>query len=232
VSGSAGIVDRGTPPRWPGIAWLDSFPLASTLARRSRRPILVGVFDPDVPASTMMDRTNGFESRIARFVSEWFVAVRVDGSEGLDPAWGRLAPWSPGLLHLDPDGRRFRSSIGFLPPGAFLAELRIALGQLALLDGRTREALEWFERASESDSALAAEALYWAGAAAYRDGAGIAGLRDRRDELRARFPSSPWSERSELEEPVGSAAGEPSARGSWAEAWRTVRKAIATNWKR
>lgn len=88
--------------------------------------------------------------------------------------------------------RRF---IGFQRPAAFLAELRIALGKVLLLERDPRGAEAEFRAAADIDppAPVSAEGLYWAGVAAYQqEKRPLEFLRDYWVELGRRFPESRW----------------------------------------
>lgn len=166
---------------------------------------------------------------VIEFVSRRFVAYQVNTkrptAEDRSLLTAHRLLWEPGFAFLDCGARELRRTVGFLPPAEFLAELRLVLGKAALLHARPYEALAWFEAASAGATAVAPEALYWAGIAAYRVERDLRVLRERWGLIRQRFPDSTWWTRAEvLDEPR---AGDPEDGGSspirrigWREIWK------------
>ena len=142
---------------------------------------------------------------VIEFLAEQFVPFKVNVKD-LDSGGRALVAkhrtiWEPGLLYLDARGREVRRNVGFLPPTEFIADSRVALGKIALLQSRYADAEQQFRQAVDlsSEGGVAPEALYWAGIAAFR----IAGnkkleLAERWAELQERFPGSSWWSRADV----------------------------------
>lgn len=143
---------------------------------------------------------------VAAFVSEHFVPIKFNAKEphpDFKEALGRgKFLWAPLLIFLDGRGSELRRYVGFLPPEDFLAELRLVLGLSAMTHSNLDEALTWFDGAAERypQAGVAPEALFWGAAAGYR----LHGLKEvvrRWDDLRARYPESPWARRVDVVPP-------------------------------
>ncbi|MGH9203269.1 MAG: tetratricopeptide repeat protein, partial [Vicinamibacterales bacterium] len=107
--------------------------------------------------------------------------------------------WHPDIVVLDSRLTEVRRFIGYLTPRDFIAQLTIGAGLAALYHMEAPRALALFERVVDeySASGAAAEALYWAGVAAYRAGGGIEALTSRWEAIHARYPTSEWSIRAD-----------------------------------
>jgi TolA-binding protein len=138
-------------------------------------------------------------------IQESFVAVRFNerdpGPEGEEFLRTHRLLWSPGFVFLDGRGDELRRVVGFLPPEGFLAELYFALGMFHLLHTRYAESFRFFRHSADAfpQAHAAAEAIYWAGIAAFRrDGRKIEVIRKHWEELRERFPTSTWWTRADV----------------------------------
>lgn len=145
------------------------------------------------------------DPHVASFVNQHLIAFQVNTEQTtaetreLIRAYRLL--WEPGLVILDPRGSELRRMVGYLGPADLLAELRLALGLVALNRRRNTQALAHFQAAADGEPLphTAPEALYWSGIAAYR----IAGndldvLEERWDVLRRRHPASTWWRRADV----------------------------------
>jgi hypothetical protein len=103
--------------------------------------------------------------------------------------------WAPGFVMLNPTGQEIRRWLGYQPPRDFLAEIRVALAKVDYLHKRFDRSFRGFRDVADMDppAPVSAEAVYWAGVAAYRrDGADLEFLRVYWRELQQRFPESRW----------------------------------------
>lgn len=136
-------------------------------------------------------------------LAERFVCLKLDVSAPTD-AFARILgnerlAWTPTFVFCDPSLRALRRVIGYRRPDDFLAELRLATALAALQRARPAEAGEELREVAErhSGSDLAAEALFWAGIAAFRAaGSDKAALRTAWEPLWERHPDSTWAARS------------------------------------
>jgi hypothetical protein len=136
---------------------------------------------------------------VKRALHEHFVSLRVN-EYSKDPAAVAVLRayrllWSPGFIFLDAHGNELRRLVGYLPPEDFLAELHFVLGMVAMLQTKYAESFDEFRVAADRypQAPVCAEALYWAGIAAFRrDGRKIEVVRQHWEEIRRRFPQSIW----------------------------------------
>ena len=152
-----------------------------------------------------MDAVTYPHQKVTNTIRGNFVAARINerepGREGEQFLLAHRLLWSPGFIFLDSRGTELRRFVGFLPPEEFLPELHFGLGMFHMLHTRYGDSCEYFRRASDGfpKAAIAPEALYWAGIAAFRrDGRKIDVVRERWEEIRARFPHSTWWTRADV----------------------------------
>jgi hypothetical protein len=100
--------------------------------------------------------------------------------------------WTPTLAILDRRGVGHYQAPGYLPPGLFLQLLRIGLGRALLAWSRHEEAAEHLTAAAEAGP-LAAEALFWLGAAWYLQTHRRADLMRAWGRLQREHPGSVWA---------------------------------------
>ena len=142
------------------------------------------------------------DDRVARFVTENFVPVRVHvrnqaaGFQKLGERYG--AQWTPTILELEADGSERHRIEGFLPVDDFLAQLTLGLARSAFKAGRWQEAEQRFrdvvDRHPKSDAA--AEALYWAGVSRYKATGDGRALAETAAAFEQRYRDSTWAKKS------------------------------------
>ena len=143
-----------------------------------------------------MDAVTYPDAEVQRVINENFVPVKLDISEARDKeTMDRMGVmWTPTIMTLDENGKEVRRSTGYLPPYEFVPELYMAVGQHWLAQGEFAKAHDRFVLIARDypQSAVAAEAMYWAGMAHYKRDNDPAGLAKHWHELRDRHPDSPW----------------------------------------
>jgi hypothetical protein len=142
---------------------------------------------------------------VSQLINDRFVPVRLNERDTSTSAVEALRTyrllWSPGFVFLDQRGSELRRFVGYLPPDDFLAELHVALGFSAMLRARYDESYREFRVAADRfpESPAAAEAIYWAGIAAYRrDGRKMEILRSVWAEIPLKYPKSTWWKRADV----------------------------------
>src|SRR5207302_3609942 len=105
------------------------------------------------------------------------------------------AVWSPTLFGFDWDLFRLREVVGYLPVESLLAELLMTRARHALRRSRPDDALGLFDELGHdySEAAIAAEALYWRGIAAFRLSADKDTLWRVWLRLAQRYPALVWA---------------------------------------
>lgn len=150
-----------------------------------------------------MDTVTYPDARVQDFIAGNFTAIKVNirepQPEMRDVIRAAKPVWAPMFLFLDPRKIELRKYVGWLPPDEFLAELTFVLGMQDILRQRIDQAYTRFRAAADEtpEAGIAAEALFWAGAAAYKRG-GQPALRPVWDELVARYPQSTWARRTDV----------------------------------
>ena len=106
---------------------------------------------------------------------------------------GQAVPWAPTFLFTDGKGREARRSVGWRGPAEFVAELQLARAQFLLTRGKYDESLALLAEAGSP------EAMYYEGVAVFLQGKrDMAGLGEKWNALRARFPDSDWAEKASV----------------------------------
>ena len=140
---------------------------------------------------------------VQRFLQDSFVAIKYNTSKPdehfrrLNGAFAHL--WHPDLIVFDHHLKEARRVIGYLPPAELVAQLSIGLGLVHLYQRRPEAAqtvLEQVDGEAVSDDA-AAEALYWAGIAAYRASKKFDDLEQRWNSILRCYPATTWALRAD-----------------------------------
>ena len=144
------------------------------------------------------------DSRVAEFVSNNFIPVRVHVKQNSD-AFKRLgekynAQWTPTVLMLDSDGNERHRIEGFLPADDFLPQLEVGSAHTAFARHDFADAEQRFrgiiERYPNSD--VAAEALYWAGVSRYKATNDASALKDTAHAFGERYRNSTWAKKASV----------------------------------
>ena len=142
------------------------------------------------------------DERVAQFVNEQFIPVRIHVREQADE-WKRVGgryavQWTPTILVVDPSGEERHRIEGFLPTDDFLAQLGLGWAQAAFGAGRFDEAEKRFrgvvDRHPNADAAP--EALYWAGVSRYKGTNDASALADTAKAFKERYQGSTWAKKS------------------------------------
>lgn len=138
--------------------------------------------------------------RVAAFVTENFVPVKIHIKEQPEVFRRFGAQWTPTLMVLDPDGVERHRFEGFLPPADFLSQLELGLAKAAFARERWREAEDRYRRIAREfpDTDAAPEALYWAGVARYKASGDAAALADTAQAFRTRYSGTSWAKRASV----------------------------------
>jgi TolA-binding protein len=145
-----------------------------------------------------MDAVSYPHADVQHILTEHFVCARFNTADAT-PAVKEIQRsfrqvWTPTLLVLDHHQIEARRSIGYFPPEEFIADLRVALGMVAMLHAKYAEAFNHFRHVGDRSpqARVAPEALYWAGVAAYQRDGKPDPLLEQWRELGSRYPESAW----------------------------------------
>ncbi len=191
------------------LAWSDNDSVAAALddARASGRPLLVDFFSPTCLGCAKLVATTYAEPSVRRVLADHFVCVKYDTKRPnewfrrLNGAFAHV--WHPDLVVLDARtldrAVEARRVIGYLPPDHLVAHLLVGLGLVRLHHADPAAALDAFTRAAGTAPAadVTAEALSWAGVAAYRVGGGLAALAPWWQRIARDHPGSDWAARAD-----------------------------------
>lgn len=147
-----------------------------------------------------MDTVTYPEPRVAHFLNQYFIPVKVRIKEDPKLAGQYLVSWTPNVVLADAQGRIHHRVDGYLPPEDFLACLALGVGRYLLNRERFAQAAERFEEVAQrhQGSDAGAEALYWLGVARYKQSDDVAQLRPSWQRLAREYPNSAWTRRSQI----------------------------------
>jgi hypothetical protein len=144
------------------------------------------------------------DERVVKFVEADFIPVRVhvrDQAKAFRELGDRYgAHWTPTTLILDDEGVERHRTEGFLPADDFLAQLELGVAKVDFEEGNFADAQRHFERVADTfaGSDAAPEALYWAGAARYKETNDAGALADAARKLSQRFGDSSWAKKASV----------------------------------
>jgi hypothetical protein len=140
-------------------------------------------------------------------MSQHYVPVKIHVKRHPDTFERFGVQWTPVLLVLDANGKEQHRWEGYLPPDEFLAQLELGVAKAKFGESRWEEAARLFDELARArpDSDLAPLAVYYAGVSRYKGGDPGA-LPATGEELRRRFPGSPWATKSSVWLPSGAGA--------------------------
>jgi hypothetical protein len=139
------------------------------------------------------------DERVASFVMENFIPVRIHVKEQPENFARFGAQWTPTILILDPDGNERHKIEGFLPANEFLAQLELGLAHAAFAQNDFAEAEKLFGVVAASDDGEAApEAVYWSGVSRYKRTNDPGALKETNRTLSSRFPKSSWAKKASV----------------------------------
>ncbi len=142
-------------------------------------------------------------TEVAAYIAANFIPLKVMLNRREDWSFFRSYNmlWTPTIAFMDRNGALHYQSPGFLPPGDFLAMLRIGKARCLMPWTRSREAAIELEAAAASGTSFTPEALYWLGVASYLERRDTTGMWTAWDRLTSQYPDSPWAHRVYPHEP-------------------------------
>lgn len=187
------------------ISWYSNLQVPDGIAAAVslQRPILVDFWSPTCRGCAKLVALTYQDENVQRYLAESFVCIKYNTTQPdnnfrkLNGPFAHL--WHPDLVVFDHHLKEMRRVIGFLPPAEFIAQVAIGEALVHLYQGRKEAALALAENVADRpvSAEAAAEALYWAGVAAYRTRGSLADLALRWNLLSSRFPASTWSLRAD-----------------------------------
>lgn len=181
------------------VRWFSDEPEALEEAKRTGKPILVDFLDPGCTGCQRLDAVTYPSKAVASYVNEHFVALRVDltAQQNLASKYDVSSP--PTVLVLNPEGREFYRSLGFLPPDRLLCHLEMGRAMVLFRTGRYTEAAELFDKVAlrRPICSLTPEAIYYRGVARDKISRDHSNRKVSARELADRFPDSDWAFRAD-----------------------------------
>jgi len=144
------------------------------------------------------------DPRVVSFVTDNFLPARVHVKDdsALFQKYGEKynAQWTPTILMLDPGGEERYRIEGFLPADEFLAQLMVGRAQVAFAQQKWDEAERRFREVVDKfpDTDAAPEALYWAGATAYKGNNDAAALTQTAQAFKDRYQDTSWAKKASV----------------------------------
>jgi thiol-disulfide isomerase/thioredoxin len=178
------------------IPWLTNFDEAVAMARDTRKPILVDVYQDNCGGCDKLVDVTFADARVADAISERFVPVQLHLRKDTEFVRQWQVFWTPTILFADRSGKVRYQSPNFLPPEALLDVMDIGEALVGMRWKGYQEAIDLLNGlvARSPDGPVTAEAIYWRGIAAYfRDGSSSVSAHKEWDELLERFPDSIWA---------------------------------------
>lgn len=144
-----------------------------------------------------MDTVTYPESKVARFIEENFIPLRIPSDSKPYPEKFKIK-WTPALIVLGPDGEEHHRTVGFLGPEELIPSLLLGLGKYHFDHDRFDPALSGLEHllADYGRSASAPEAVFLRGVCGYKQSHDPKPLKAAYERLQADFPASEWTKRA------------------------------------
>lgn len=181
------------------ITWLHDWDEAIAHSRKTRRPILIDVYQDNCGGCDRLVDETFTDPDVAAAIASRFVPLKLHliHDRALTREWQVF--WTPTILFADRSGKIRYTSPNFLPAEEFLDLLDLGEALVSMRWQGYDDAitlLTGLERRSP-EGALTAEAIYWRGVATYfREGKSSQAAHAIWDrELVPRFPESIWAKR-------------------------------------
>jgi hypothetical protein len=146
----------------------------------------------------LLDTVTYPDASVAEYMSAYFVLHKasMDKKESWPLFRENHIIWTPSVGCADRNGSMHYTSPGYLPPSEFLSALRIGRARCLMAWTRSAEAIKDLEAAAAVENAMTAEAIFWLSVATYLERKGTARMYALWEELRMRYPDSPWTMRT------------------------------------
>jgi hypothetical protein len=147
-----------------------------------------------------MDTVTYPDDRVAQFIGQHCVPVKVHVKEDRQVPEEYLVSWTPTVILADEQGRPHYRVEGYFPPQEFVARLSLGLGRHHLDRKEFVQARERFQEVAErhAGSESGAEALYWLGVVGYKESGDAGQLKSSWQRLAQEYPTSDWTERTRI----------------------------------
>jgi Thioredoxin-like domain/Tetratricopeptide repeat len=147
-----------------------------------------------------MDTVTYPDPRVAEFVEQHLVPVKIAIRDNKDLAEQYHVSWTPNVVIADEDGHVHYRIEGYLPPEDFLARLSLGLGEYELNRQQFADAAHRFEEVAQRhpETEAEAEALYWLGVAHFKETHDPSQLKSSWSQLAKKFPDSVWTRRTQI----------------------------------
>ncbi len=134
---------------------------------------------------------------VVKFVNNFFTPLRININEETIPE-NYHHIWTPTLAVLDPKGREFQRTIGFLGPEDFIATMHLAIAKIRMDAGQYDTAIiplkSVLETFSQNDTVP--EAIYFSGVVLFKGTNDPGKLKEAYEKLLRDYPDSVWTKRA------------------------------------
>jgi thioredoxin-related protein len=147
-----------------------------------------------------MDTVTYPDKRVASFLQQHFLPVKINVKDQKDIAKSYDVSWTPNVVVADETGKSYYRIEGFLPAEDFMAQLALGLGRYRLERHEYPQARHHFEEVVQRHKGTdaGAQALYWLGVANYKNTKDPTQLRPSWDKLIKEYPNSEWAKRANV----------------------------------
>jgi len=145
-----------------------------------------------------MDAVTYPQDQVARFITDYFVPVRIHTDDHPELTEKYRVPWTPTYVVLAPDGTERYRETGYLPAEDFLAHMNLGLGRAAFEERDFAAGAKFYQAVVDQypRSDMVPEALYFLGVCKNRM---VGGTADQRRAVWKRLmdehPKSDWAKK-------------------------------------
>lgn len=146
-----------------------------------------------------MDAVTYPQDRVALFINDHFIPVKIHTDDHPELTEKFRVPWTPTYIVLDADGTEHYRETGYLPPDDFLAHMNLALGRAAFEKRDFATAAGYFQTIVDryGASEMRPEALFFLGVCKNRMQGGSADDRKAMwKRLMEEHPKSDWAKKA------------------------------------
>lgn len=144
-----------------------------------------------------MDAVTYPEAQVVDFINNNMIPLRVRfDAQPLASVFE--VKWTPTLITLDPGGKEYHRTVGFLDASELVASLLLGIAKAHFAKDEFEAALETLGRliSDYADSEAAAEAIYLNGVSGYKSSSDPKKLREAYERLKSEYPASEWTKRA------------------------------------
>ncbi|NML21430.1 thioredoxin family protein [Pseudoflavitalea sp. G-6-1-2] len=178
---------------------------ALAAAKATQKPLLIDYWAHNCKGCARMDSLTYEDEQVQEYLSENYIVLKCNVA-AVDGAFAKTflttaVIWTPSLYIYSPEGVILRTVVGYVSPAQFLTELGIGRAAHQMRRRHFAEAGELLEQLpfAAQYPALHAEAIYWAGIAAFfQHQNSFDHLVGYWADLRKKYPETTWAEKADF----------------------------------